>query len=86
MAILRSLLQQPPKVVQPKRKRTVVKVKVKKGWSVGKWVFTCCYLIGCSVLDIQLFPLLSWGIIGVIGVEVAILFGFPKLSEWLRAP
>ena len=48
-----------------------------------KWLLILSYVLGCVLFDIILFPMITVYIIGLIAVEVTILFGIPKLLEWL---
>jgi len=80
VAILKSLLNEPPKTVE-RAKKTIPK---KKGWSTRKVIGVGTYITACIILDSILFLMIGWGIIGLVGVEAAFLFGFPKLIEWLK--
>ncbi|NIO38666.1 hypothetical protein GTO27_13370 [Candidatus Bathyarchaeota archaeon] len=48
-----------------------------------KLFLTLFYLIGCILVDIILFPIITLYVIGLIAAEATILFGIPKLLEWL---
>jgi hypothetical protein len=81
VAILKSLIEQPPKVVQKQKSE---KVKVKKDWRTRKVIYAIVYLVSCLAVDVLLFPLLAWGILGVVSIEIAVFLGLPKLAEWLK--
>jgi len=56
----------------------------RKFWSNRKIIAVCTYVAACIIVDSFLFLTIGWNVIGLIGVEAAILFGFPKLVEWLK--
>ena len=56
----------------------------RKFWSRIRVVGLIIYILISIIIDLALFPTIELYTIPLIGVEIAILFGFPKLSEWLR--
>jgi len=50
-----------------------------------KLVFTAIYASACLVADTLLYGVVNGYIVAIIGVEVAILLGLPKLLEWIRS-
>jgi len=47
-----------------------------------KLLLTLFYVLGCIFVDVLLFPMITLYVIGLIAVEVTVLFGIPKLLEW----
>jgi len=47
-----------------------------------KLLLTLFYVLVCIFIDVLLFPMITLYVIGLIAVEVTILFGIPKLLEW----
>jgi Ca2+/Na+ antiporter len=50
-----------------------------------KQIFVLAYVLICLIADAILFLKISFYVIGVMTLEAAILFGSPKLLEWLRS-
>ena len=49
-----------------------------------KHYFVMGYLISCAILDVLMSPLVGTYILAVVGVEATILFGLPRLLEWMK--
>ena len=67
--IVQSLAEKPPFNVVEEVRGTIPKNRV------------VLYIVSCFFLNILCFPFVGFGIIGLIGVEVSILFGFPSLLQ-----
>jgi hypothetical protein len=48
-----------------------------------KLLFTVVYIAACAIVDYFSYYAVGLVVIGIIGVEAAILMGIPKLLEWL---
>ena len=80
LSILESILNDPPKATKKIKKAK----KKEKGWSTRKVVGTSIYVIVCVALDTCLLPMIGLGVLALVGAELAVLLGFPKLIEWLK--
>jgi len=56
----------------------------RKLWSAKKIIGSVAYISICIAIDLILLPAIGVYSIGLIGAEATVLFGLPKLVEWLR--
>jgi hypothetical protein len=68
--------------LQKGQKKTNASSKIKPR---KKLVFIATYILACLIADVILYGVIDGYVFAIIGAEVAILFGMPKLIEWIHA-
>jgi hypothetical protein len=72
LRILESLVENPPKQIW-----AIAGEAISREWSLG----TVLYVIACVIISLILAPIIGAGIIGLIGIEISVLFGLPVLHQ-----
>lgn len=83
VSLLRSMRDNPPGRRRPQIKAAPLGGGT-GGWSTRRILLTSIYTVFCFLIDTLLFPFAGFAIFGLVGAEVAIILGLPRLIEWLQ--